>query len=91
MFRVFVRVHMRDFDAFRAFFNRSGGLEERQGWGILRTQIHRSVRDPNDVTLWHDFDSLDDAKSYQHRSRLIDVMAEAGATQVPQIWVTEAL
>jgi hypothetical protein len=91
MFRVFVKVHLHDFEAFRAYFHREGGAEERTAWGITQTQIHRTVSVPNEVTVAHDFDRLEDAKGYRHRSRLVDVMVEAGAAQVPQIWVTEVI
>ena len=91
MFRVFVRVHLRDFEAFRAYFDREGGAEERRAWGIARTQIHRTIDEPDEVTVCHDFDKLADAKAYKRRSRLIEVMVQAGATHAPQIWATEVV
>jgi hypothetical protein len=89
LFRVFVRVHLREFEAFRAYLHRAGGEDERREWGIIRTQIHRTVGTPDEVTVCHDLDTLEGAKGYRRRSRLVDVMVEAGATHAPQIWVTE--
>jgi hypothetical protein len=91
MFRVFVKVRLRDFEAFRTFFDREGGADERRAWGIERTQIHRTLSEPNEVTICHEFDNVEDAKAYKRRSRLVDVMVEAGATQAPEIWETEVV
>jgi hypothetical protein len=48
--------------------------------------VFQSVDDPNDVTVWHDFDSVEAARSFASSEALRDAMGRAGVTNEPQIW-----
>lgn len=87
MYTVFIKTTVRDYDAFRTYFDQ--GDEERKSWGIRASVIHRTVASPNEVTVLHEFDTLDEAKSFTRRDRLRDAMAIAGAIHAPLMWVTE--
>ncbi len=43
------------------------------------------------MTVWHDFSTVESAKSFASSARLKEVMGKAGVKGVPQIWfVSEA-
>jgi hypothetical protein len=59
--------------------------------GVLGDAFYRSVDDPNDITAWHDFATVEEAKSFASSTRLREVMDEAGVAGAPTVWfVTEA-
>jgi hypothetical protein len=88
MHRVFIKVTVRDWDAFRAFFEKNA--EVRRGWGIVASTVYRTADKPTEATICHDFTSLEDAKVFQRRDQLRDVMADGGATHAPLMWLTES-
>lgn len=52
----------------------------------FRSAAYQSVDDPNDITAWHDFASLDEAQAFVSSARLREVMAEAGVAREPNVW-----
>jgi hypothetical protein len=46
---------------------------------------------PNDVTVTHDFDSLDKAKAFVESADLKEAMAAAGVKGQPTIWFTNVV
>jgi hypothetical protein len=87
MFRVFVKGDVRDYDTFRTVFDR--GASERQSWGVVQSEVWRTVGTTSELTVCHDFATLTDANDYLQRARLHNAIVEAGATHVPLMWVTE--
>ena len=64
---------------------------ERPGMGVTGHAVFQSVDDPNDVTVWHDFDTRGQAEEFASSDRLRSAMQEAGVQGRPTIWfVTEA-
>jgi hypothetical protein len=56
--------------------------------GVSRDAVYQSVDDPNDLTVWHDFETLEAAQEFASSSRLREAMASAGVAGEPQIWFT---
>ena len=54
--------------------------------GVTGHAVFQSVDDPNDVTVWHDFDSADAARSFASSSELREAMQRAGVRGEPQVW-----
>lgn len=50
--------------------------------------VYRAVDDPNDITVWHDFDDRAAAESFTGSDELKAAMAEAGVVSAPDIWIT---
>jgi len=46
------------------------------------------VDDPNDVTVWHDFEGAEVAKVFVSSDALRNVMEHAGVQGEPQFWYT---
>ena len=89
MARLFIRHNVTDYNAWRTAYGTLIASVVR--WGLAATRFFQSVDDPNDVTVWHDFSTLDKAKTFTSSSRLKEVMGKAGVKGTPQIWfVNEA-
>jgi hypothetical protein len=61
---------------------------ERGGMGVVGDAVYRSVVNGNDVTVTHDFESLEKAKAFMESPRLREVMEAAGVTSQPSAWFT---
>jgi hypothetical protein len=55
--------------------------------GVTGDAAFRALDDPNDVTLWHDFDSAEAARSFLSSAELRDAMQRAGVQGDPQAWL----
>jgi len=51
--------------------------------------VYQLEGDANDVTLYHHFAGMEQAKAFAQSARLKEVMAQAGVTGTPQIWFVE--
>ena len=87
MVRMFVRHPVEDFARWKQAYDDFD--EERQEWGVQGDAVFQAVDDPKDVTVWHDFESLNAAREFVESDRLREVMGEAGVAGEPTIWYTE--
>jgi quinol monooxygenase YgiN len=51
--------------------------------------VYRRVDDPNEITVWHDFDDRATAESFASSDELKAAMTEAGVVSAPNIWITD--
>ena len=86
MIRLFVRHPVTDFTTWKQAYDDFD--DERRGMAVAGHAVFQSASDPNDVTVWHDFATLDAARSFVESDRLREVMASAGVIGEPQIWLT---
>ena len=84
MVRMFVRHEVADYDAWRAAYD---GFD-RSALGVVAHAVYRSLDDPNDVTVSHDFGSEDAARAFASAGELEEAMRAAGVTSTPTIWFT---
>ena len=56
--------------------------------GVIYSAVYRSVDNANDVTVIHDFHSLEKAKVFAASPELKAAMEKAGVKGTPQIWIT---
>lgn len=84
MVRMMIRHKVNDYAHWRRGYD--GFDEERRGMGVTGDAVFQAVNDPNDVTVWHDFESMEAAQAFAHSPRLREVMAEAGVASAPDIW-----
>jgi hypothetical protein len=87
MVRLFVRHNVNDYAAWRKAYDDFD--EERQSMGVGDHAVFRTVGEPNDVTLWHDFASVESAEAFMASERLREVMEGAGVAGEPTIWYVE--
>jgi len=79
--RLFVRHPVTDYATWRKAYDAFDS--ERVPMGVIGDAVYRSVDDPNDVTVYHDFATVEKAKAFAASPRLRDVMAE-GASPLPR-------
>ncbi len=88
MVRMFVRHRVADYGAWRPVYD---SIEaERDAAGVTGKAVFQTVGDPNDVTVWHDFDSSEAAEAFASSPALKDAMQRAGVDGRPEIWFAAA-
>jgi quinol monooxygenase YgiN len=86
MATLFVRHKVRDFGAWKAAYDRFDA--ERKTMGVAGHGVFQAEDDPNEVTVYHEFASMDAAKAFAGSARLKEVMESAGVAGAPDIWFT---
>jgi hypothetical protein len=88
MVRSIVLHRVNDYGAWRQVYDGFGDAQ-REG-GVRAETVLRSVDDPNDVLVTHDFDDAATAKAFFSSEELHDAMSRAGVDGQPQlIWFGE--
>jgi quinol monooxygenase YgiN len=84
MVRMFARHQVADYDAWRKVYD----AFDRESLGVRSHAVYQTLDDPNEVTVWHDFDDRVAAESFAGSHDLKATMAEAGVVSAPNIWFT---
>jgi len=87
MIRMIVRHAVTDYDTWRKAYDDFD--EERNGMGVRGHGVYREVDNPRNITAYHDFDSIEAARSFAESPRLREVMEGAGVSSAPDIWFVE--
>jgi len=58
--------------------------------GEIGDWVYQLGGDPNDVTVIHDFDSVEKAKAFVGSSELREAMGNAGVAGPPDVWITDS-
>ncbi|MGD8684918.1 MAG: cyclase [Chloroflexota bacterium] len=85
MVRMFARHQVADYGAWRKVYDSF----ERETLGVRQHAVYRNVADPNDITVWHDFDDRATAEAFAGSDELKAAMTEAGVVSAPNIWITD--
>lgn len=88
MVRMFIRHPVEDFESWKQVYDDFD--DERQELGVTDDAVFQAVENPKDVTVWHDFEDLDSARSFARSDRLREAMEEAGVAGEPTVWFTES-
>lgn len=86
MATLFVRHKVEEFGRWKQAYDAFDA--ERRTMGVKGHGVYQAEGDPNDVTVYHDFDSIDAAKKFVDSDRLKQVMKEAGVAGAPEMWFT---
>jgi hypothetical protein len=54
--------------------------------GVTGDAVFQSVDDPNDVTVWHDFDTAAAARAFASSDELRNAMQQAGVQGELKVW-----
>lgn len=87
MVRMFVRHRVDDFSDWKDVYDEFD--EKRREMGVKDDAVFQAAGDATDVTVWHDFESLNAAKQFAESDELREAMDDAGVTSDPTIWFTE--
>lgn len=88
MVRLFIRHNVADYDAWRKVYDEFDA--ERGQLGVTGDAVFQSIENPNDVTVWHDFDSAEAARAFPSSDKLRNAMQHGGVEGEPQTWVVTA-
>jgi len=84
--RMFVRHQVADYGTWRKAYD--GFAAAQKKGGVVYKAVYQSADDPNDVTVIHDFHSLEKAKAFAASPELKSAMEKSGVKGAPQIWYT---
>ena len=84
MVRLFVRHSVINFTLWKQAYDAFDG--ERRRMGVLGHAAYQAPNDPNDVTVWHDFNDLGAAQAFADSARLKEAMKGAGIVGEPEMW-----
>jgi hypothetical protein len=88
MIRMFVRHAVADPAKWRAAYDEFAPV--RDSLGVTAQAVYQSVDAPNDITVTHDFASLEAARAFVASPELRTAMEKAGVSGPPTIWFTQA-
>jgi quinol monooxygenase YgiN len=86
MATLFVRHAVNDFDTFFKVYNDFDPI--RQEAGVTGAGMYQMEGNPNDVVIYHHFESMDAAKAFMADPRLASAMESAGVVGEPTVWFT---
>ncbi len=84
--RLYVRHEVNDYAAWRKAYNEFD--KTRRKLGVTAQAVYKLADNPNDVTVTHDFKSMEQAKAFIASPDLKAAMEKAGVKGAPQIWIT---
>ena len=61
---------------------------QRAKMGVTGHGVYQAEDNPNSVTIYHHFESMDAAKSFMSSDRLREAMVAAGVQGEPKVWFT---
>jgi len=86
MTTMFVRHSVADYAIWKKGYDAFDA--KRKALGVTAQASYQSATDPKDVTITHNFASVEAAKAFASSAELKDAMQEAGVIGEPSIWYT---
>lgn len=86
MATLFVRHKVEDFGTWKKAYDAFD--KERKTMGVTGHGVYQLEDNPNDVTVFHEFDNMNAAKNFANSDRLKEVMKGAGVVGKPDMWFT---
>lgn len=80
---MFIRHKVNDYDTWKAAFDKFTGFRKSAGEKSYR--ILRHQEDPNNIYLFFEWDSLDNARKFIDSADLKEAMRRAGVSEQPEI------
>lgn len=84
MATLFVKHAVADFGVWKQAYDAFDA--ERSTMGVTGHGVYQADGNPNEVTIYHHFDSMEAAKAFMANPRLHEVMKKAGVQGTPDVW-----
>ena len=84
--RMFVRHEVADYAVWKKGYDDFAPNQKKMG--VIFKAVYQTADNPNDVTVIHDFHSLEKAKAFAASPELKADMERLGVKGQPQIWIT---
>lgn len=86
MATMFIRHRVADYAAWRRVYDSFAPTQK--ALGVTAEAVYQAADDPNDLTVSHDFATIDAAKAFVGSAELHGIMASAGVEEQPTVWFT---
>lgn len=87
MATLFVRHKVGNYAEWRKIYDAFDAT--RKSMGVTSDGVYQNEADANDITIYHEFASMDAAKKLVESSELAEAMKRAGVVGAPDIWFTQ--
>jgi hypothetical protein len=84
MTTLFVRHTVADYAAWRRIFD--SFAHTQKALGVIDKAVYQTADNANDITVTHDFATLESARDFAGSPELKAAMKDAGVTSAPTIW-----
>ncbi len=84
MTTIFVRHQVADYPTWRRVFDDFAPTQK--ALGVLSADVYQTADDPSEVTVSHDFASMESAQGFASSPELRAAMHDAGVVGAPTIW-----
>lgn len=84
MTTVFARHTVSDYKTWRKVYDEFASFQKANG--VKAQVVYQAADNPNDITITHDFATLEAAQSFAKRDELKKAMQNAGVVGAPTIW-----
>jgi hypothetical protein len=84
MATMFVRHTVADYGAWRRIFDSFAPMQETLG--VTDKAVYQAADNANDITVTHEFATLEAARAFAGSPELKAAMHDAGVTSAPSIW-----
>ncbi len=86
MATLFYRHKVAEYAAWRKVYDEFDAV--RLSLGVTSHGVYQSSEDPNDITGYHEFATIEAAKAFAESNELKEAMGKAGVVGAPDIWFT---
>ena len=84
MATMFIRHTISDYKAWRKAYDESAPLQKAEG--VTAEAVYQAADNPNDITVTHEFGSVEAAQAFAKSDELKKAMQGAGVVGAPTIW-----
>ena len=86
MATMFVRHTVSNYNAWRKVYDDFALVQKAKG--VLAEAVYQAADNPNDITVTHDFATVEAAQAFAKSDELKKAMQSAGVVGAPMIWFT---
>jgi hypothetical protein len=86
MTTLFVRHQVADYAQWRRVYDTFAPTQ--QALGVQDQAVYQGIDNPNDITVRHEFTTLEAAQAFGGSSELRSAMHDAGVEGAPTVWFT---
>ncbi|MFI5225365.1 MAG: cyclase [Candidatus Limnocylindrales bacterium] len=86
MTTLFVRHQVADYAQWRQVYDRFATTQK--ALGVQDQAVYQAIDNPNDVTVRHEFATLEAAQAFGSSAELSSAMHDAGVNGAPTVWFT---
>lgn len=87
MITLFVRHEVSDYETWRKVYDTFRTIQTANG--VTAAAVYQAADNPNDVTISHEFTTIEAAQAFGQLAELRAIMRTGGVLGAPSVWVTE--